>query len=252
MEAMPLPLRVSVVLPTYNESGNIVRLVDRLLSLAAECPGGLEVLVVDDDSPDGTAALVQRTYQHDPRVRVIVRTEGRGLAPSVRCGLEAASGDALVVMDTDFNHDPAHVPMMADLLRHADLVVGSRFVNGGGMEDEFRYYCSWTYNLLIRFALGTRIQDNLSGFFAVRRSLLSRVDFDKVFFGYGDYFFRFLFEATAQGGAIIEVPVYYVKRTEGVSKTNFTSVLWKYSKALGHFVAQEGLVRRRPRPTRAS
>jgi len=248
MEAKTFEAKTTVVLPTYNESGNIVRLVDQLLALPAE---GLEVLVVDDNSPDGTAGLVREKFSADPRVRLIVRETDRGLAKSVRCGLEAARGESLVVMDTDFNHDPALVPMMADLLRHADLVVGSRFVNGGGMEDEFRYYCSWGYNLLIRFALGTRIQDNLSGFFAIRRSMLQQVDFDKVFFGYGDYFFRLLFDATSKGGTLLEVPVFYVKRTEGVSKTNFVSVLWKYSKALGRFVSEEGLVRRRPGPSRA-
>ena len=122
---------LSIVVPTYNEAANIVGLVAQLL----DAPDAREVLVVDDNSPDGTARLVQESFANDARVRLIVRTRDRGLAKSVRAGIEASRGDFVAVMDSDFNHDPEIIHTMRDLLAHFDLVVGSRFVAGGGMED---------------------------------------------------------------------------------------------------------------------
>jgi dolichol-phosphate mannosyltransferase len=232
---------VSIVLPTYNEVGNIVPLVRELLA-----PGDdREVLVVDDASPDGTAAAVRDAFGADPRVRLIERTSDRGLARSVLCGLGHARSDKLVMMDSDFNHNPSVVPVMADLLRHFDLVVGSRFVAGGGMQNEARYYGSWTFNILIRALLGTRIQDNLSGFFAIRRPSFERFDQGAVFFGYGDYFFRLLEQAVALEMAIVEVPVFYEDRTSGSSKSNLVGLLRDYASAVVKYAAQ-GHMRKRP------
>ena len=236
---------LSVILPTYNEAGNIVRLVQSLLEVAGD---DVQVVVVDDSSPDGTADLVRDSFGADARVKLVVRTLDRGLARSVRCGIEQSSGENILVMDTDFNHEPAVVPLMRDLLRHVDLVVGSRFIVGGGMEDEWRYYGSYLYNIGIRTLLGTRIQDNLSGFFAVRREVLARLDFDKIFYGYVDYFFRLLHQATGAGAHVVEVPVFYRRRSAGQSKTSFTKVFAQYTLALGRFVAASGLRRRRPAP----
>src|SRR5262249_42618967 len=128
------------------------------------------------------------------QVRVIIRTVDKGLAKSIRHGLESARGSTLVVMDTDFNHDPAMIPQMVDLLRYYDLVIGSRFVMRGGMEDGLRYNLSFAYNIFIRALFATQIQDHLSGFFAVRQERLFQLAniFDKIFYGYGDYFIRLL------------------------------------------------------------
>ncbi len=105
-------------------------------------------------------------------LRLFVRSVDKGLARSIRDGIIVAHGRTVVVMDTDFNHDPAMIPQMVDLLRHYDLVIGSRFVMRGGMEDRFRYHFSQVYNVFIRVLFQTQIQDNLSGFFAVRRDRL--------------------------------------------------------------------------------
>jgi hypothetical protein len=105
-------------------------------------------------------------------VRLVVRTQDKGLANSIRDGLILAQGRTLVVMDTDFNHDPAMIPQMVDLLRYYDLVIGSRFVMRGGMEDRLRYHFSQLYNVFIRALFQTQIQDNLSGYFAIRRERL--------------------------------------------------------------------------------
>ncbi|MET0385739.1 MAG: glycosyltransferase [Polyangiales bacterium] len=236
-----MPERLSVIVPTYNEAANIEPLVRQLLAASDE----REILVVDDSSPDGTADIVRRAFGDDPRVKLIVRTTDRGLANSIRTGLEASSGELLLVMDSDFNHDPAIIGTMRALLEHFDLVVGSRFVAGGGMEDTFRYYCSLVFNGVVRGFLGTRIQDNLSGFFAIRRSAFDQLVHDPIFFGYGDYFFRLLKQAADLRLRMVEIPVFYGLRTAGESKTKYFQVLYTYSKALVALVSSDGLKHRR-------
>ena len=220
--------RVSVVLPTYNESGNIARLIDAVRE-AVEWMSDLEIIVVDDDSPDGTAELAAKAAGN---VRVIVRKGARGLATAVRRGIEESAGDVVVVMDTDFNHQPEMIPQMVDFLRYYDLVTGSRFTVGGGMEERGRYRLSFIFNFFCRLALGTGLQDHLSGFFAVRRETLLQLDLDDIFDGYGDYFIRLLVEALARGSTVLEVPVYYPARVHGESKTKFLRTLLQYTRAV--------------------
>lgn len=230
---------VSIILPTYNERDNICDLIDAIEK--AVQPSGLvwEVLVVDDSSPDGTAEAVAERYgpgvkTGDGPIKLYVRTSDKGLAKAIRFGLERAVGRTLVVMDTDFNHDPALIPQMVDLLRYYELVIGSRFVMRGGMEDTARYRMSLLYNVFIRLLFHTQIQDNLSGFFAVRRETLFQLQpkFDRIFYGYGDYFIRLLLLAWRSGWKILEVPVFYILRRHGESKTGFWDVFRDYTLAV--------------------
>lgn len=221
-------LDVSVILPCYNERGNIVPLVSELLQVLEEWD--FEILVVDDNSPDGTADAIREAFAQDQKVRLIVRTEDRGLAKSVRAGIELARGDIVVVMDTDFNHDPAVVPLLCHVAERADIVIGSRFIFGGGMVNPWRYYASYLYNIGMRLTLGTRIDDNLSGLFAASRARISELDFDKIFFGYGDYFFRLLLKSQERKFLHIEVPAMYGSRLSGTAKTKVGSIFVKYSR----------------------
>lgn len=237
---------VSVVLPTYNERDNICDLIDAIRRELTPTGYVYEVLVVDDNSPDGTAEVVRRRYNIDAHgagslpgddritVRLVVRTQDKGLANSIRDGLILAQGRTLVVMDTDFNHDPAMIPQMVDLLRYYDLVIGSRFVMRGGMEDRLRYHFSQLYNVFIRALFQTQIQDNLSGYFAIRRDRLYSLAplFSAIFYGYGDYFIRLLLAAWRQGWSILEVPVFYILRRHGDSKTGFWSIFQQYTAAV--------------------
>lgn len=231
---------VSIILPTYNERDNICDLIDAIDRELSATDLSYEVLVVDDSSPDGTADLVRERYQlsgdssADGRVKLFVRTTDKGLAKAIRYGLERATGRTLVVMDTDFNHDPAMIPQMVDVLRYYDLVIGSRFVMRGGMEDQMRYRMSFLYNVFIRSLFHTQIQDNLSGFFAVRRDNLFRLQgkFDRIFYGYGDYFIRLLLVAWRSDWKILEVPVFYILRRHGESKTGFWNIFRDYTAAV--------------------
>ena len=220
---------VSVILPTYDERENIVPLIESIQSHLATARISYEVIVVDDSSPDGTAQAVRDRFGDCDAVRVFVRTEDRGLARSIAHGIRHAAGDTVAIMDTDFNHDPALLPQMVKFLEFYDIIIGSRFTMGGGMEEEWRYYCSFLFNFLVRQLLRTQIQDNLCGFFTMRRDKLLAMDLDGIFQGYGEYFMHLLFLAWRVRLSILEVPVHYVKRFHGESKSRFLRMLVTYS-----------------------
>jgi dolichol-phosphate mannosyltransferase len=162
-------------------------------------------------------------------VRVHVRQDERGLASAIHRGIREARGDVVVVMDSDGNHDPALLPLMVRCVEDFDVVIGSRYVLGGGMlTSRFRYWGSYAFNILIRIVLGLRIHDNLSGYLAFRPALLRGVDPDAVFYGYGDYAIRLLHRVVGQGGRVLEIPTVYRFRKGGESKTRFLAYFWTY------------------------
>ena len=221
-------MKVSVILPTYNEAGNIVALVNAILKVM---PASIEpeVLVVDDNSPDGTYQLAVDRFRDDARVVTILRTKDRGFAKSIREGIERSTGQKVIVMDTDFTHDPEEIPRLLHLSEVYDLVIGSRFCAGGNMQDALHYHSSLLYNWMLRIILRTQVQDNLGGYFIASRKLLSRLPFDAIFFGYGDYFFRFLYFAQQTDTLLVEIPAQYRARTAGTSKSRVLSMLTSYS-----------------------
>jgi len=222
--------KVSVILPTYNESGNIIDLVNAIIQ---QIPRGYdyEVVVVDDNSPDNTHGLVRETFQANPKVVPVLRTVDRGFAKSIREGIERASGDRIVVMDTDFTHDPAEIPRLLHVGEVYDIVSGSRFCPGGNMQDLTHYLASMLYNWILRIVLRTQVQDNLGGYFTVRKADILRLPLDRIFFGYGEYFFRLLHYGQRQGMSIVEIPAMYRTRKAGRSKSNFGTSLFTYTMA---------------------
>jgi len=219
--------QVSVILPTYNEADNIVPLIHELKRHLA-IPH--EILVVDDSSPDRTAQVAQEAFANDPSVRVRVRHQDRGLATAIREGIECSQGQKLLVMLTDFNHDPALVGQLVDLSAGADMVIGSRFCPGGGMATRWRYYCSLIYSRwFVGPLLGTRVRDNLCGYYIIHRDKVMQLPLGKIFYGYGDYFFRLLWYLKKAGGSILEVPAFYRARPSGKSKSNLPGMLLRYT-----------------------
>lgn len=225
-------MKASIILPTYNERDNIVELINAIQATLEPTAMDYEAVVVDDDSPDGTAEKVGEYFQADTRVTLHVRTEGRGLASAIRYGIEQAQGDIIICMDTDFNHDPAMLPQMIKFLEFYDMIIGSRFVMRGGMEDRFRQRASAIYNFGIRVLFRTPVHENLSGFFSIERKKLLNMDLDDIFYGYGDYFVRLIMTAWQRNYDILEVPVFYRLRLHGHSKTQFLSTFISYTKAL--------------------
>lgn len=229
-------MQVSVILPTYNEANNIIPLIDAIEDYLSHDNVSYELVVVDDNSPDGTADIVrqriERNAANPASIKLIVRTEERGLATAIKHGIRHSNGEVVAVMDTDFNHDPKMLPQMVKFLEYYDIIIGSRFTMGGGMEDELRYYFSFLYNVFVRIVLRTQVQDNLSGFFAMRRDKLERMDLDRIFQGYGEWFIRLLFMAWREGYNMLEVPVFYILRRHGQSKSRFFRMLYSYSKTV--------------------
>jgi dolichol-phosphate mannosyltransferase len=221
-------MKVSIILPTYNEAGNIIDLIDQII---CNIPPDwqYEIIVVDDNSPDHTYQIVQDAFRNNQSVVPILRTTDRGFAKSIRAGIERAQGDRVLVMDTDFTHDPVEIPKMLHVSLVYDIVSGSRFSPGGNMQDVNHYIASLVYNWCMRLLLRTQVQDNLGGYFVVSKSKLAILPFDLIFFGYGDYFFRLLHYAQKYGLTIVEIPAEYKARKEGVSKSNFLKMLFSYT-----------------------
>lgn len=224
-------MNISVILPTYNEKDNIIELISDIFRVFGVENIECEVIVVDDNSPDGTANVVKNEFGNEKRLQLLVRKDERGLATAIRYGIERSKGNIVVVMDTDFNHDPKMLPQLTEFLKYYDIVIGSRFVFGGGMGDRFRHFCSMIYTTWLKLLLGIQIKDKLSGFFAIRKERLYSLDMDSIFYGYGDFFIRLLLKAQKDGFRMLEVPTFYVLRKAGESKTDFIKVFYKYTKS---------------------
>lgn len=191
-----------------------------------------QIVVVDDNSPDGTADLVRENFSSQPEVFLILRKGERGLATAIAAGIEQSRADVVVVMDTDFNHHPKDLPRLLEQLPEADMVIGSRYISGGGMKtSRLRYLGSWVFNVFIRGVLGSPIKDNLSGFLVLKKEVVSRLKSYRIFYGYGDYCIRLIHYARKAGFILREVPVVYEFRLGGESKTHFVKYLVDYIKA---------------------
>jgi dolichol-phosphate mannosyltransferase len=216
-----------VIVPTYNERGSIAEVVERLF---AACPEGVELLVVDDASPDATAGVVRDVARGSDRIHLIERPRKLGLGTAYVTGFSwaiARGYRAVVEMDGDLSHDPADVPRLLAALDDADLVVGSRYVPGGGVGNwgRARRFLSRGGNLYARAWLGFGVRDSTSGFRAYRIAALMGEDLSSVRLeGYA-----FQIEMTRRlhraRRHIVEVPITFVERRTGRSKMNRTIVV---------------------------
>ncbi len=219
--------RVSIILPTYNEKGNILALITRIFAVLSQANILFEIVVIDDNSPDGTGQLAENFAKTHKEVHVYIRTKDRGLGNSILLGVQKTTGSIIVGMDADFNHDPTAIPTLVRNLDTAQLVVGSRFVKGGGMEEWYRLVPTFLFNIILK-CIGFPVMDNMSGFYAIRRRDLLMLNPDAIYYGYGDYHMRLVYYAKRLGYCIQEVPVYYKKRLSGKSKSNLLKMTKDY------------------------
>ena len=220
---------ISIIVPAYNERGNMELLVERAGQALAASGEPYELIIVDDNSPDGTAEAVRELQASRPWLRLVVRTQDRGLSSAVIAGWDVSCGDVLGCMDADLQHPPEVLTKLVHTLRTsaADVVVASRHVSGGGVSDWSlaRRIVSWTATLLATLAVpGTlgEVRDPMSGFFLLRRGVIRRASLKPR--GY-----KILLEVLAKGDyrAVREVPFVFQERVEGGSKIG-SSVIWDY------------------------
>ena len=219
-------MKTVIIVPTYNESGNILPLIEALWVQAASIPHEVQVLVVDDNSSDGTGRLVKEAMQQDDRLHLL-SGEKKGLGAAYVRGMQYAMDvlDAEVVfeMDADFSHKPSDVPrLLAEIEAGADFVIGSRYVPGGTIPKNWGWHRrlnSRLGNIVTRYLVGLRsVHDCTAGFRAIRTSLLLKTGFSEL--GVQGYAFQvaLLYEAVLNDAVVKEIPVDFIDRTEGESK----------------------------------
>jgi dolichol-phosphate mannosyltransferase len=214
--------RALVVIPTYNEVGNLAPLVEQVL---AQDPR-LDILVVDDGSPDGTGALADSLAAKEPRMQVLHREGKLGLGTAYITGFRWALErryDYVFEMDADFSHDPAHLKEFLKAVVEADLVIGSRYLGGRVTVVNWpmgRLLLSYCANIYARWITGLRIWDLTGGFKCFRRRVLEGIDLSQVRSnGYG-FQIEMSVRAWRKGFKLKEIPIVFVDRTEGQSKMN--------------------------------
>jgi dolichol-phosphate mannosyltransferase len=212
-------MRPLVLVPTYNERDNLRPLVTALLSI-----DGLKVLVIDDNSPDGTADVGDALAAASAgRVTVMRRSGLRGLGRSYIDGMAAAlrtDATHICQMDADFSHDPAELPRLLDASADADLVIGSRYIPGGALRHwpAHRVMLSTFANWYVRAITRLPVHDCTSGFRCWTRTLLTRLPLDRIVSDGYAFQVEMAWEAHTTGGRIVEVPITFVERREGQSK----------------------------------
>jgi len=222
-------MNVAVILPTYNERENIVPLIQSLSRIMADSGIDYQIVVVDDDSPDGTADVVRQNCSTMSQVKLVLRNGQRGLATAIKAGIKASYADVVVLMDADFSHNPEDLPALLLKVGEYDLVSGSRYLHLGGFQGNARARIfSLAINWFLKITLGLKTTDNTNGFLAVKRSLLNRWDLNRIFYGYGDFHFRLMYNAIRDSAAVGEIPVVYRPREKGQAKTRFMRDGWGY------------------------
>ena len=216
--------RVWVVMPTYNEAPNVERIVRAAgAELERLVPGDHQILVVDDNSPDGTGAIADRVAEELPAVLVLHREAKSGLGHAYLAGFDQAleGGAELVIeMDADFSHDPRYLGELLEAAQSADLILGSRYVPGGGVRNWglVRRLVSRGGGLYARLILGVDIRDLTGGFKCIRREVLERIDLPSVRAEGYVFQVEVTYRALVAGFRVKEVPIVFADRTEGSSK----------------------------------
>ena len=216
-----------IIIPTYNERDNIERLIERVLAL----PYGFEILVVDDGSPDGTGDLVEAWEQRDPRVHLLRRPGKMGLGSAYRDGFRFAldhGAQLIFEMDADFSHDPDALGGFLTAALDADVVLGSRYLNGVSVVNWplSRLFLSYFANAYTRWITGLPVRDATGGFKCFRRKALESVRLDKVKSDGYAFQIEMTYKCWRKGMRVKEIPILFVDRLVGVSKMS-RHVIWE-------------------------
>jgi dolichol-phosphate mannosyltransferase len=216
-------MNISIILPTYNEAENIIPLIKEI---DQKVPYKKEIIVVDDNSPDGTSDLVQTYAKTHKQVKLETRYHNRGLTNSIQHGIDVAKGDVIVWMDCDFSHPPSVIPKLLKKIEEGyDVSVASRFIQGGKAKSEgprdslLGIILSNILNFFMQFLLGNAFHDYTSGFVAVKKEVFRNI---RLRGDYGEYFIDFIVRVFRHKFRVVEIPFISESRRAGESKTGQT------------------------------
>ena len=212
-------MKTLIIIPTYNELDNLQPLLEAVSKNAPES----EVLIVDDNSPDGTGQLADKLAENDTRIHVMHRTGKLGLGTAYIAGFKYAIAngyDAAFEMDADFSHDPRYLPDFLTAIENADLVIGSRYIRGGSTPNWslLRRFISNGGNIYARLLLGMRVHDCTAGFRCYRRQVLESIDLDTIQSQGYAFQVELAYRVQKHGFRIIEIPIVFMDRRVGKSK----------------------------------
>ncbi len=235
---------IRVIVPTYNEKENITELVERILAL----PVKVGIIVVDDNSPDGTGQIADGLAAQSERVSVIHRAGKLGLGTAYIAGFKiglAEGADRLITMDADFSHDPAYIPALVALANHYHITIGSRYIPQGRVVNwgPQRRFLSWGANFFARTVLGLKARDCTAGFRCYHREVLLNINLDRIFSNGYSFLVEMLYKCQRQGYSVGEIPIIFANRERGQSKISQREIY----KAM-YTVARLSLTRLSPRP----
>jgi dolichol-phosphate mannosyltransferase len=212
-------MKTLIIIPTYNEVENLPPLLKEIF----ECAPETDVLIVDDNSPDGTGKLADEIRNENPRVLVIHRSGKLGLGTAYIAGFKYAiehDYDAAFEMDADFSHDPKYLPDFLKTIEQADLVIGSRYIRGGSTPNWslWRRFISGGGNIYARFMLGTPVHDATAGFRCYRTGVLHSIDLDTIQSQGYAFQIEMAYRVSQRGFRIVEIPISFLDRRVGKSK----------------------------------
>jgi dolichol-phosphate mannosyltransferase len=212
-------MKTLVIIPTYNEKENIGKIIPLVLKQDPD----IEVLVVDDNSPDGTGKIVEEIITTNRRVKLIQRVKKSGLGTAYLAGFQYAlqnGYDYIFEMDSDFSHDPAYIPYFLSAIREADLVLGSRYIKGVNVVNWpiSRLILSYYANVYARWVTGLPVKDSTGGFKCFKREVLEKIGLDRIHSNGYAFQIEMSFRTWKKGFKIKEIPIIFVDRREGESK----------------------------------
>ncbi len=218
----------SIILASYKESKNLDLLIDKIFFIFKR---KVEIIVVDDFSNDGTLEILKKKKKKFKNLNYLIRYKDRGLAKSLCEGMLLSKKKNLIFMDCDFNHNPKDLLRLIKTFeqKNLDLVSGSRFKIVKYQDLNVRYILSYFYCLILSKFLGYKKTDSLSGFFVIKKKVLFKTNLKKIFYGYGDYFFRLIYFLNKKKFKIDEIQIKYGNRIYGFSKTDFIKTFLKYT-----------------------
>lgn len=218
--------KISIVIPTYNEIGNIQKLITNVQKVLEKYNPDYEIIVVDDNSPDGTGELVKKISKINSKVKLIQRPERTGLGDAYKVGFQHAKGNIIFEMDADLSHNPKDIPKFLKGLEYGDIVVGSRYIKGGGnlYRQKKRIIISRVANILASFFFQIHLTDCTSGYRAYKRKVIDTII---PYVNCQKYTFQveMLEKAKIFNFKVCEVPIKFRDRYNGESKFNISEVL---------------------------